>query len=79
MRRGVDRRVGRPPGRDALAVPLDEVLVAEPRAADLGAAHPDREHVVERGGAVVLDVHSGRERLDAPVPDRLVPPAYAAR
>ena len=70
--RSVDRRVGRPTRRHALSGALDNVLVTEPRAADLGAAHPDREHVVEGGGAVVLDVDTGRQRLDPPVANRPV-------
>ena len=52
------------------AVALDEVLVAEPRAADLGAAHPDPEHVVEDRGAGVLDVHRGGQRLEPALADR---------
>jgi len=62
----------RPAVRDAQAVSLHRVLVAKPRAADLGAAHADREDVVEHGRALVLQVDAGRERLDAALADRLV-------
>ncbi len=60
------------PAAIALAVTLDDVLVAEPCAADLGAAHPDGEDVVEHGCALVLEVDARRERLDAAFADRAV-------
>ena len=50
--------------RDELVAPLDRVLVAEARAADVDAARPDPEAVVEVGRAVVADVHRRRQRLD---------------
>ena len=36
------------------------------------AAHADRQHVVEHGGPLVLEVDAGRQRLDPTVADRLV-------
>ena len=47
VRGGIHRRMRRPAGRDTHPVPLDDVLVAEACAADLRAAHPDGEDVVE--------------------------------
>ena len=71
-RRSVDGRVrGRALG-DELAVPLDRVLVAEARAAQVDAAGPDAEPVVEVRGSVVADVHLGRQRLDPLLLDRPV-------
>ena len=43
---------------------LDRVLVAEARAADVDAARPDPQPVVEVRGAVVAHVDRGRQRLD---------------
>ena len=63
-RRRVDRGVERLGGRDELAVPLDPVLVAEARAANVDAAQVDREDVVEHGGGAVVDADAGRQRLD---------------
>ena len=62
----------RPAVRDAHALALDQVLEAEPGTADLGAAHADRQDVVEHRGPLVLEVDAGRQRLDAAVADRLV-------
>ena len=72
VRAAVDDRVRRPPFRHRLAVPLDHVLVAEARTAEVDAARPDPQPVVEAHGREVAHVHLGRERLDALLLDRPV-------
>ena len=57
---------------DPQTVPLHEILVAEPRTADVDAAHPDRQHVVEHSGALVLEMDTGRQGLDPALADRAV-------
>ena len=71
-RRRVDRRVRCRTLGDERSLPLDGVLVAEARAAQVDAARPDPQPVVEVGGAVVTDVHLGRQRLDPLLLDRPV-------
>ena len=68
----VDGRVRRRSFRHELVAPLDRVLVAEARAADVDTACPDPEAVVEVGGAVVADIDGGRQRLDPLRLDRQV-------
>ena len=60
------------PSATSSPVALDPVLVAEPRALDVGAAGPDGQPVVEVRGAVVAQGDLGRERLDPALLDRLV-------
>ena len=71
-RLAVDHGVLRPAVGDDLAVALEHVLEAEPRAADVDAAGVDPDPVVEEHRLQVADVRLGRQRLvpvglDAPV------------
>jgi NAD-dependent deacetylase len=66
-----------PPVGDRLAVALDHVLVAEPRAADVHAARVNVEAVVEVRGFQVPNVRLERQGLDAVVAKRLVAVAEA--
>ena len=68
----VDRGVRRRARGDELVAAHDAVLVAEARTADLGAPGPDREHVVEGGRRLVVELHSDRQRLDALLADVVV-------
>jgi NAD-dependent deacetylase len=67
--------VGGPALRDHLAVALDRVLVAEPRALQVDAARVHDEPVVEHGRLQVADVALEHERLDP----LLAQPRVAAR
>ena len=58
---------------DQLAVALDPVLVAEPRAPQVDAAQVHGEDVVEDGDGAVVDADADRQRLDPLCPDRPVP------
>ncbi len=58
--------------RDQLAVPDDPVLVPEAGTAQVDAASPDGEPLVEVDGAVVTDEDLCRQRLEPAVADRLV-------
>jgi hypothetical protein len=58
--------------RDADAVAIDLVVEAEARSAQVAAAHPDVEDVVEDGGALVLEVDAGRQCLEPALADRTV-------
>jgi NAD-dependent deacetylase len=69
----VDRRVGRVSLGYELPLADHTVLVAKARPAQVDASRPDREHVVEAGRAVVLEVDAGRERLDSLFLNALVP------
>ena len=60
------------PSATSSPLPLDGVLVAEARAADVDAARPDPQAVVEVRRAVVADVHLRRQRLDSLRLDRQV-------
>src|ERR671918_666610 len=71
-RRAVDGRMARVPLCDGLVAAHDPVLVAEARTAQVGAARPDGEHVVELGRLVIADVNLGRESLEATLADRCV-------
>ena len=62
----------RPAVGDQLAVALDRVLVAEPRAAHVEAARVDDEAVVEPRRLQVAHVRLEHERLDAEVAQPLV-------
>jgi len=64
--------VRRPPVRDPVAVVLEQVLVAEARAADVDAAHVEPEPVVEPRRGAVAHVRLGHERLDARFAQRRV-------
>ena len=59
--------VAGPPVGNRLAVALDDVLVAEPRAADVHAARVNVEAVVEVRGLQVANVRFERQRFDAVV------------
>jgi hypothetical protein len=59
--------------RDPLAAPLDDVLEAEPRAAQVDAARMDRQPVVEVRGQEVAGVRLERESFDALLAQRRVP------
>ena len=58
--------------RDQLALPLDPVLVAEARAAQVDAAQVHGEHVVEDGHGAIVDADADGERLDPLLPDRAI-------
>jgi hypothetical protein len=53
---------------DLFAVPLDDVLVAEPCSANIDAACMDPQPVVEPRRLQVTDVCLDRHRLDSLVP-----------
>ena len=57
--------VARPSIRDQLAVPLDAIVEAEARPANVAAARGDHEPVVETGRRSKADVGLERQRLDA--------------
>jgi hypothetical protein len=58
-------RVRGPALGHALAVPLDEIVEPEARAAHVAAARVDREPVVEAGRVHVLRVRLEGQRVDA--------------
>ena len=58
--------------RDELVTAHDAVLVAKARSADVAAAHPDRQPLVEVRRAVVADVNLRRQRFHAALADRLI-------
>src|SRR5512132_225060 len=57
--------VARPSIRDQLAVPLDAIVEAEARPANVAAPRGDHEPVVETGRRSKADVGLERQRLDA--------------
>jgi hypothetical protein len=59
--------------RDPLAGPLDDVLEAEARAAQVDASRVDRQPLIEVRGKQVAGVRLERERLDAFLPEGGVP------
>lgn len=67
----------RPAVRERLAAPLDDVLVAKARAAEIDAARVDSQPVVELRRLQVADMGLDRQRLDALLPQRRVPAAEA--
>ena len=51
------------------AFTFDRILVAEPRSAQVDAACPDRQLLVEMRRTVIPDLHLGRQRFDPVRPD----------
>ena len=68
----VDSRVTGVAVRDQLGTALDAVLVGEAGAAHVDAASPDGQRLVEVRRPVVPETDLGRQRLETPLPDRLV-------
>ena len=68
QRAGVHARVLRPAVGDRLAASLDHVVEAEARAADVAAAHPDHQLVVEGGRRAIPDVRLESSSPRSPCP-----------
>ena len=73
VRLPVDRRMLCVAVRDELVTADDAVLVAKARPADVHAANPDRQPLVEVRRAVVANVNLRRQRFHPALANRLIP------